>query len=364
LPSRNKMEREMTYLIRVCVCAAVVLGAAAVFGHGIPITVTVDTNNKLIASNDQPLYDQVDLTSGYAPMILVDNEDGAVMDQITFSNSNPLGLSGSYKFTTLPGFNVTGMEPDSGLFLQIIPRPVKGSQPVSERMLWHWSLSLSQSPSHPNPVAVDPSGESLVIASDPGGEIDSITVPQGGGIPPTIKVAEPTGSELGTHQHYLEYFLGNGSSADDGMYGFFARLTSPNYAPSDPFLVILDNDVYEDDYPGQILAGALAINNAALLAGDYNHDDRVDAEDYAVWRKTLGSTTALAADGSGNQHVDQADFGVWRQNFGATVAGSGLAIGDVPEPNGWVLAVVGVVGYLFALSMRSPNRPTISSRRA
>ena len=67
-----------------------------------------------------------------------------------------------------------------------------------------------------------------------------------------------------------------------------------------------------------MVPAALAINAAAFLPGDYNHDDRVDAADYGVWRKTFGSTTALAADGSGNQQIDQADFDVWRRNFGTS----------------------------------------------
>ncbi len=66
--------------------------ASTAFGHGIPIAVSIDENNKLVVSNPEPLYEPVDLTSGYASMVLVDNEDGAVMDRITFSNNNPLGL--------------------------------------------------------------------------------------------------------------------------------------------------------------------------------------------------------------------------------------------------------------------------------
>ncbi len=204
----------MKTVLKSCIYLVVTGAASTAIGHGIPISVTVDGNNKLIASNTQPLYDAADLTSGYAQMVLVDNEDDAVMDQISFTVSNPLGLLGKYEFTTLPGFNVSGMDPNSGLCLQVIPRPVKGSDPISERMLWHWSLNLSQSPSHPNPVAVDPNGESLVIASDPDGVVQSITVPQTNGDPLTIKVADPLASELGTHQHYLEYFLGNSPAAD------------------------------------------------------------------------------------------------------------------------------------------------------
>src|SRR5690349_1650522 len=108
--------------------------------HGIPISVGVDTNNRLTVSNTQPLYAPGDLQTGYAQMILVDNEDGAVMDPVTI-NSTALNLHGPYELTTLPGFNVTGIDPNSGLYLQVIPRPVGGVVPVSGRLLWHWNLS-------------------------------------------------------------------------------------------------------------------------------------------------------------------------------------------------------------------------------
>jgi hypothetical protein len=340
----------------LCTVAVAFAVSTVSFGHGIPITVTVDENNKLVASNLQPLYSPIDLTSGYAPMVLVDDEDGAVMSQVTFSNSNPLGLQGSYQITTLPGFNVNGMDQGSGLYLQVIPRPVMGTNPVSQRMLWHWSLSASQTPGA-NPVRVDPNNESLVVASDPDGAVLSMSLPQTGNASPALKVAQPLGSELGTHQHYLNYFLGNSPAADIGVYGFFARVTSPNYGSSDPFLVIFNNGLFADENPGQLLAGALAINNAALLAGDYNHDDRVDAADYVLWRKTVGSTSTFAADGTGDKVVDLADYDVWRRNFGLVVPASGLGVGSVPEPTSALLLVVGFAGF-----SRFSRRPRLRAR--
>ena len=324
----------MKTMLRISICLAATASATLVCGHGIPITVNVDGNGKLLVSNPEPLYAPADLTLGYAPMVLVDNEDAAVMDHIIV-NSTALGLQGAFAFTTLPGFNVTGVVPDSGLYLQVIPRPIEDSGPVVQRLLWHWSLSLSQDSLHPYPVAVDPNGESLTIASDPDGTVQNITVPQANGAPLTIKVADPAAAELGTHQHYLEYLLGDSPAADIGAYGFFARLTSPSYFASDPFLVILNNGMYDDENPGQLLTAALAINNAAWLAGDYNHDDVVNAADYIVWRKTLGSTTTLLADGSGNHLVDQADYDLWRSNFGRSASGAGSAAtptSAVPEP--------------------------------
>ncbi len=194
--------------------------SSIVRGHGIPIDVDVDPNNKLTVTNPQPLYSASDLQTGYAPMILVDNEDGAVMDSITI-DSSALNLHGKYDFTTLPGFNVTGMNANSGLYLQVIPRPVKGTNPVEGRLLWHWNLALGEDPAKPNAVVVDPAGESLVIASDPDNTVQQISVPQTNGALLSLKVADPTASEWGTHQHYLEYLLEN-PPAEVGLYGFFA----------------------------------------------------------------------------------------------------------------------------------------------
>ncbi len=56
------------------------------------------------------------------------------------------------------------------------------------------------------------------------------------------------------------------------------------------------------------------------LAGDYNFSGVVDAADYVLWRKTLGSTDDLRADGDGDADVDQDDYTVWRANFGRTSA--------------------------------------------
>jgi hypothetical protein len=169
--------------------------------------------------------------------------------------------------------------------------------------------------------------------------------------PPPIKFADPVAGDMGYHNHDLLKYLLPFPLPDSGAYAFFARLTSDIYGPSDPFLVVINNGGLEGS---EMLDAAAAINRDALLAGDYNHDDRVDAMDYAVWRKTLNSTTMLAADGSGNHIVDQADFNVWRGNFGITVAGGGLSISNLPEPNGWVLVIAALL-HAFAFRFRAPR---------
>ncbi len=57
------------------------------------------------------------------------------------------------------------------------------------------------------------------------------------------------------------------------------------------------------------------------LLGDYNLNQRVDAADYVMWRKTSGTTNISAysgADGNGSGTVDDNDYIVWRSRFGET----------------------------------------------
>ncbi|HEX2474327.1 MAG TPA: choice-of-anchor Q domain-containing protein [Lacipirellulaceae bacterium] len=72
--------------------------------------------------------------------------------------------------------------------------------------------------------------------------------------------------------------------------------------------------------------GAFEVQSTAgpLLPGDYNGNRTVDAADYVIWRKTLGSEVNRfqGADGNGNTSVDVDDFNVWRRNFGSMLGGA------------------------------------------
>jgi hypothetical protein len=95
---------------------------------------------------------------------------------------------------------------------------------------------------------------------------------------------------------------------------------------------------------------------AIALSGDYNNDQVVDAADYVVWRKHLGTNFNLNGNGdeSGGSAgiVDAADYAWWRQHFGNANLGAGSTSlqgfgSAVPEPHGLVLLMIG----LFRLSL-------------
>ena len=77
------------------------------------------------------------------------------------------------------------------------------------------------------------------------------------------------------------------------------------------------------------------------LAGDYDHDGAIDADDYQVWRQTFGTSgSQLAADGNKDGVVNAADYIVWRHRYVAPAMSSLVAI---PEPSSVILMILGVV---------------------
>jgi hypothetical protein len=75
-------------------------------------------------------------------------------------------------------------------------------------------------------------------------------------------------------------------------------------------------------------------SSVQILAGDYNNNGIVDAADYVVWRKGLGTI------------YTQSDYNVWRANFGQTAGSSSGATASaaVPEPTTLVLLMFTTTG--------------------
>jgi hypothetical protein len=82
---------------------------------------------------------------------------------------------------------------------------------------------------------------------------------------------------------------------------------------------------YYDNNDG-ILRGFIG-TPADADTGDFNEDGIVDAADYVVWRKGLGTT------------YTQDDFNVWRANFGETVGSGATTSSTIPEPATWFLSI-------------------------
>lgn len=90
---------------------------------------------------------------------------------------------------------------------------------------------------------------------------------------------------------------------------------------------------------GRIDIGAFeAVPQIPIQPGDYDHDDDVDQNDYAVWLSNYGSTTTLDADGNHDGVVDTSDYVVWRTNLGSIASASRYEIANTaivaPEKGG------------------------------
>jgi hypothetical protein len=251
--------------------------------------------------------------TGFAPMIFADGTLEAQLEHLDVPGYGQVAM------TDIPGFVLRSSFAEHTVFnMEIIPRPVQGTNPVEQRVLWHWSAA-SQS------VALAPNAESLVILSP----YDEITLRQSPPGPRAVFVTHLEPFDMDQHVHFLRYLLDNSPTAATGAYGFFARfLVAPHENP-DPILVVLNNGLNE----ATLLSAARAINAAAAdsvsLQGDYNHDGTVDAADYVLWRKGVAVPNTPQ------------NYAMWRTNFDMPGAAgtSAFAGAAVPEPTGFGLVI-------------------------
>jgi hypothetical protein len=303
------------YALLLC-CFAVSMAAETAHSHSTPIDIDV-VNNKVIVSGG------IADTTGFAPMIFADGSVEAQLEHLDVPGYGNVAL------TDIPGFVMHGgIAEHSFINMEIIPRPVQGSNPIEQRVLWHWSAA-SQS------IALAPSGESLLVLS----QYDEITLPQVPPGPRPLFITHLEPFDIGQHVHFLRYLLDDSPTAAPGAYGFFARFLIAPYQNPDPILVVLNNGLDENS----LLTAARAINAAASegtsLAGDFNGDGKVNAADYVLWRK-----------GSAVPNTPQ-NYTLWRANFGMSGGtGSNATIAAIPEP-----ACIGLVicAILCAIARRN-----------
>jgi hypothetical protein len=85
------------------------------------------------------------------------------------------------------------------------------------------------------------------------------------------------------------------------------------------------------------------------LPGDFNADGIVDAADYVVWRKTLGTNFALNGNGENTggsaNVVDQADYVLWQKQYGDALEPLGEGVNAIPEPGTSFTMMLGIFIY-------------------
>lgn len=288
------------------------LHAAACFGHGNPIHVDV-ADGRLVVSGD------FHLDNGFVDLAFDSHED-AFLDTAPGNNLGDI----------LPGYEINGMEVGSQLRLEVLSRPDFTMEARPQRWLWFWDEATGKVGVADNDPVLELASQRLFGSV----LLTQFAAPSSG---PSMQVAEPRALDLGTHQHPILYLLDNDPPAPSGVYGFFLRLTSPNYLPSAPFLVALNHTD-----PGNFATGATHINAAARLPGDFDGDDEVDGADFLLWQQTLGSTSALTADASLNSVIDAADLAIWREGYGDVYIAPGAepVSTAVPEPATWTFAAM------------------------
>jgi hypothetical protein len=95
--------------------------------------------------------------------------------------------------------------------------------------------------------------------------------------------------------------------------------------------------------PNSLLRAAYEAQQSLLgIDGDYNHDGRVNAADYVVWRKGGGTT-----------------YEAWRANYGRSSGAGAAARVAVPEPAAGGLLLL----LIFALTRNHASRAPLRSLR-
>jgi hypothetical protein len=304
--------------MRLLTLAAILSAASIASAHGVPIELSV-ADGSLTVSHFE---------NDYGPYIFGQVEDESdPIGPINLPGFGPALLWG------LPGIDITGMADTASLVLEPIAHPFEGEL----QTLWYWDPLSRRVIATPDPttLVLQLSDRDVTLSND--------------AIEALISLAETVAGQTSYHNHSLvDFAIPYSTSFNLGLYGFFARLTSNEYAPSEQFLITFNaGAAYED------LAPASEAIWLAANPGDYTLNGVVDAADYDAWVANYGSTPAMVqtnTDGNGDGVVDAADYTLWRDNLSAPAV-------SVPEPGAMLLFGVLLVGSAVRTVVGRKQRP-------
>jgi hypothetical protein len=136
----------------------------------------------------------------------------------------------------------------------------------------------------------------------------------------------------------FQVFLANQNEAGNGSYLGMGLSSGSRWGAFD-----LDYIAYKEGVHPPVVP-------PAGLDGDFNDDGKVDAADYVLWRKNNGTSNALPNDGGLGTPIGAGHYDLWRGNFGGMGAGTGAALGAVPEP------AAATLGLLAAIACAAVHR--------
>jgi hypothetical protein len=259
---------------------------------------------------------------GYARQVFADIDEDA-------------GLSpapGNRYATTLPGFDLQHLQASDVLLMEAIARPVTAEGRVEDRWLWHWSASTGD-------IAELSAEANLQLASSRGFLPSVILSQDDAPEHATVQLADVLPTDVNQHRHLITYVLSNPALAPGDVYAFFGRLHAPGYAPSEPLLIAVHLGLGAAEFQ----AAARQINAAALLPGDFDHNDAVDGVDLLVWQRTYAFVGEHPADMTGDGSVEGGDLALWSEFLGRRWPADAGAVTTIPE------AGTGALGLVAAL---------------
>jgi hypothetical protein len=197
--------------------------------------------------------------------------------------------------------------------------------------LWYWDGQMLATPPEGTVFEMENALSELLI-------VDPLSVPE-----PTVFDFGAAGDEGGIHQHIL--FRLPDPVSPDGAYGIVLELVAPNVEPSDPFLIVLNQRLPDDEFDLGVLAilEASGILNADVLAGDYNANGVVEQADLDLVLLNWGADAAVVPEGwvadLPEGFIDQDELDGVLLAWGNMLE-SPVAAAAVPEPSTILLAIV------------------------